>query len=284
VLISVAAIMLSTAGMPAATQADAAVRSEISFTPHGRILAVEARARFRAYGRDVADEAVRVVRLEDGSVMVVPASYRASDIQLGKDGSVRVTTKGIATSSNARVPLAAAAVGWTQQGATRCYSRTIKTPHGNNGGWMDTCYRLYKVTGESDSTYDYWNITAFATVDATRIYTTGDYAWIHVDKDGGPKFYWEDWDPRSDLSGNCGARSLSISALGFGLGFGTTVCESWLLTKYAAAGHLKVQWNGDSPGAREVALMSAIHLAQGGTPVWGISWNSVLKCYAQVAC
>jgi hypothetical protein len=226
---------------------------------------------------------VRVIRLEDRSTMVVPASYRLGDIQLAKDGSVRTTTEPLTASSGVE-PLAATAATWTQT-SSHCFSRTtIYTPHGNVGGWMDTCYRIYKLTGESDGTYDHWDITAYATVDATRAYTTGDYAWIHVDKDGGPTFYWEDWSPRSDLTSNCGTTALTISALGFGLGFGTTVCETWLLTKYAAAGELKVQWNGDSTGAREVALMSAIKLAQGGSPIWGISWNSVLKCYAQVAC
>ena len=95
---------------------------------------------------------------------------------------------------------------------------------------------------------------------------------------------WADWNPRGDISDNCGNRTLSISALGFGLGFGTTVCETWLLTKYAAAGTLKIQWNGDSTGAREVAEMAAIKNTPGITPIWGISWNSVLKCRPGFVC
>ena len=283
-LIGVAAITVIAGGVPASSQAEAPARSDISRTPNGRAIANEAKARFRGYGPDAADEALRVVRLEDGSIMVVPASYSASDIQVGKDGSVRMTTKSIAMSNDAESPLAVSAASWSQQGPTRCFARTtIKTPNGNNGGFMDTCYKLYKITGETSS-WDYWNITGFATFDATRANTMGDYAWIHVDRDGGGTWYWEDWDPRSDRTANCADSNLGITALGVGLGFNNTLCETWILTKYAAAGTLKVQWNGDSTGTRDVALMSAIHVANGVSPIWGISWKSVLKCRPGFVC
>ena len=283
-LASVAAIAVIAGGVPVSTQAEAPVRSDISRTPNGRAIAADAKARFREYRPDGADEALRVVRLEDGSVMVVPASYGTGDIQLGRDGSVRLTTQAVSTSSDPAAPLAVTAASWSQQGPTHCFSRTtIKTPNGNNGGYMDTCYRLHKLTGETSS-WDYWNITAFATFDATRANTIGDYAWIHVDRDGGGTWYWEDWDPRSDRTANCADSNLGVTVLGVGLGFNNTLCETWILTKYAAAGTLKVQWNGDSTGTRDVALMAAIHVANGVSPIWGISWNSALKCRPGFVC
>lgn len=284
ILVGVAAITVIAGGTPASIEAEARGRYDISRTPNGRAIAADAKARFHEYGSDVAAEALRVVRLEDGSVMVVPASYSASEIRLGKDGSVRMTTKAIPTSNEADSPLGIAAASWSQQGPTHCFARrTIKTPNGNNGGYMDTCYRLHKITGESSS-WDYWNITGFATFDATRANTMGDYAWIHVDRDGGGTWYWEDWDPRSDRTANCADSNLGITALGVGLGFSNTLCETWILTKYAAAGTLKVQWNGDSTGTRDVGLMAAIHVANGVSPIWGISWNSVLKCRPGFVC
>ena len=74
------------------------------------------------------------------------------------------------------------------------------------------------------------------------------------------------------MEGGAGAQEPVLKAVSFG----TTVCETWLLTKYAAPGELKVPWNGDSTGARDVALMSAIKVTPGASPIWGISWNSVL--------
>lgn len=275
-----AALILAATTLSPAALAAAPSSVDITASAQGRSLASAAEARFAKYG---VTDALRVFQMSDGTQIVAPEGYPVSDFQLRSDGSARTTTRA-ADTSMADAAVSAAAASWSQQ-SSHCFARTtIKTPHGNNGGFMDTCYRIYKLLSDGNSTYDYWNITAFATVDATRAYTTGDYAWIHVDRDGGTTFYWEDWSPRSDLNSNCGSTSLGISALGFGLSYGTTVCETWLLTKYAAAGELKVQWNGDSTGAREVALMSAIHVPQGGSPVWGISWNSVLKCYGQVAC
>jgi len=177
--------------------------------------------------------------------------------------------------------VALAAPYWDQRGSN-CFARWFAT---GSTGWMDTCYRINKLIESSDSTYDHWEITGYGTADTTKSGYTGDYAWIHVDRDGGPAFNWEDWSPRADLKGNCGNVSLSVSALGFGLGYGTTVCESWLLTKYAAGGEIKVQWDGDSAGAREVALMSGIKVTNGASsPVWGISWYLKTKCTSPFGC
>jgi hypothetical protein len=284
-LITVLALALWVVAPPAAN-GGISPRSEITQTTAGRSIAAAARDRFAQYGTEFAADALRVFRLQDGSALVAPASYAADDFQVGADGSVRTTTGGRASLSTVTrsTGVALAATSWVRI-AQHCFARSdIRTPNGNIGGFMDTCYEIYKLSGDPDSSYDYWNITTWATVDATRAYTIGDYAWIHVDRDGGGTWHWVDWSPHGDLSDNCGSRSLSISALGFGLGYGTTVCETWSLTKYSAAGELKIQWNGDSTGAREVAEMSAIKNNPGITPIWGISWNSVLKCRPQIVC
>jgi len=281
-LVALSTIVLWAVALPAATTAET-VRSDITNSAAGRAISSAAKERFRAYGPGFGDESTRVFRLEDGSAVVVPDGYDIDSIDLRRDGSIRLTT-GADTTADRTSAVVAAAASWSLR-SNRCFARTtIKTPNGNSGGFMDTCYEIYKLSGETDTGSDYWNITTWATVDATRANTFGDYAWIHVDRDGGGTWQWADWSPRTDLNDNCGSRTLSISALGFGLGFGTTVCETWLLTKYAAAGTLKVQWNGDSTGAREVALMSAIKNTPGVTPIWGISWNSVLKCRPGFAC
>ena len=182
--------------------------------------------------------------------------------------------------SGASVPSVAAAGPYWQQTGSHCFARWYaKNGAGQNTGWMDTCYRLHKLMSDGDSTYDHYTITAYATVDATREHWQGDYAWIHVNRSSGPTFLWEDWDPRTDKSGSCGNVTLSISGGGVGLSYGTSICETWSVTKGAAGGDLKVQWNGNSAGAREVALMSAIKVPNGASaPVWGISWYYKTFC------
>ena len=124
-------------------------------------IAAESRERFRAYGPDFADTPTRVFRLEDGSAVVVPAGYKLNDIDLRRDGSIRLTTAEPATTSDAATDsdFAAAAASWSLK-SHNCFARTtIRTPNGNAGGFMDTCYEIHKLAGETDTTYDYWNIT-----------------------------------------------------------------------------------------------------------------------------
>lgn len=280
------ATALLAAATPAPSLADGPDRLDITATRYGQRVAAEARARFRANGAQ--DAPIRVVRYRNsGIVVAMPASHRPADVEVSEDGAVRVASDALARAVRPTTDVTAlAAPYWQQVGTTRCYHTIAKTPMGKDGGFMDTCFRLHKVINDADSYWDYWDISAWATVDATAVHAIGDYAWIHVDRDGGPTFHWEDWNPRTDRSGNCNDISLSVSAAGVGLPLpGITVCETWTLTKYAAAGELKNQWNGNSQGAREVALMSAIHVRQGaGTPVWGVSWYSKILCYSGTNC
>jgi hypothetical protein len=246
-------------------------------------VAAEAKTRRETYG--LPDEPLRVVRYQiAGVVVIMPATHRPTDVQVNKDGVVRVTNDAVAATASEATT--AAAPYWQQMGATSCYHTIALTPVGKEGGFMDTCFRLHKVINDADSYWDYWDISSWATVDATAYQALGDYAWIHVDRDGGPTFYWEDWQPRTDREGNCTDVTFSVSAAGVGLPLpGISICETWSLTKYAAGGELKVQWNGNSAGAREVALMSAIHIRQGqGSPIWGVSWYSKIICYQGLPC
>ena len=289
-ILGTAAVMVA-AALPVGIVAGRPGDVDITATAHGRSVAAQAREQFREQG--APDVPLRVVSYRNGLVTIaMPASNRPSDVKVSSDGTVRVTTEGLvagATQSTqfASTSLAAAAAPyWQQQGASSCYHTIVKTPVGKNGGFMDLCFRLHKLINDADSYWDYWDISSWATVDATATYAMGDYAWIHVDRDGGPTFYWEDWNPRADKTGDCSDISLSVSAKGIGLSLpGISVCETWSLTKYTAGGTLKNQWNGNSAGAREVALMSAIHVRQGqGSPIWGVSWFSKIICYQGLPC
>ncbi|MFL5642746.1 MAG: hypothetical protein ACJ77V_07055 [Chloroflexota bacterium] len=272
----IAAIAMSFALVPGVT---AAPRSsgDITATTNGRESARAAADRFSGRGFRTDASSLRVVVAADGSEIVGPSTYSAADLaNLAGGGSISVK----ALAGSGTTELAAAAPYWNLRGSN-CFARYYK--YGGNPqqrlGWMDTCYHIHKLTGETDGAWDYWDIHGFATVDATNSASYTDSAWIHVDRDGGPTFYWYDWSPRSDTSGNCRSVTLSVSAYGAGLSFGHDACEVWNLTKYAAAGELKEEWDGFTKGAREVALMSSIKVANGASsPIWGISWNAVMVC------
>jgi len=258
---------------------------DITATATGRALARSAALHFKGRGIDSEAGSLRIFRLPDRSILATPRQFSAGDIQANSDGSVRVVvTADPEPPAFASAGVTFAATPYWDQRGSNCFTRTQYTnPYGTKTGWMDTCYKINKLVETSDSTYDHWEITGYGTSDITNSYWTGDYSWIHVDRDGGPTFTWEDWSPRSDVNGNCGSYTLSVSALGFGIGHGSSVCETWLLTKYAAAGEIKVQWNGDSQGARDVALMSGIKVPNGASsPVWGISWQLKPRCISKL--
>jgi hypothetical protein len=150
---------------------------------------------------------------------------------------------------------------------------------------MYTCYKIHKVINDADSAWDYYDIHAYATADATAPKAILDDAAILVERCCGPTLYWFDWSPGGDLSGNCGTQSLGVSYGGVGLNYGHTVCETWLLTRYAAPGKLKVTWDGFTQGSRQVALMAAVKVANGASmPVWYVSWNANVRCFYGQIC
>ena len=264
-------------------------RTDITGTSAGKAEAADAAAAFKALGADGSAK-LRVVRLENGGTVVVPAEFGVDDITLNADGSIELSTAKVvaqpaSTAGEAGTSEAAAAAApyWLGQGPASCYRLNPLTPSGNDGGNMDWCWRRYKLIGETDSR-DYWNIHVYATVDAVGSYRIGDWAWMHVDRDGGGTWAWEDWNPRGDVSGNCSARTLGISALGIGFTADTTVCETWSLTKYAAPGELKVQWDGNSAGARELDMLSTINVTSGASPAWGVSVSMKVICYQGTLC
>lgn len=272
-----AALAMSFALVPGVAAAPP-TSDDITSTSSGRDSAAAAAQRFSGRGFKTDANSLRVVRTADGSEIVGPSTYTAAALaRLAAGESISVQASGESASGTFA---AAAAPYWNLRGSN-CFARLYRyggTPQ-QRLGWMDTCYHIHKLTGETDGSWDYWDIHGFATFDATNSASYTDSAWIHVDRDGGPTFNWFDWSPRSDTSGNCRNVTLSVSAFGAGLSFGHDACEVWNLTKYTAAGELKEEWDGFTQGAREIALMSSIKVANGASsPIWGISWNAVILC------
>lgn len=272
-LACLAGLTVSAAPMAAASSGV----TDISATSGGVAAAQAAADRFDRYGVPTEPRALRVVILADGSMMIRPSTYMADKLAaLGSGGAITVQSGASVVTPGQTV---AAAPYWGLQ-ASQCFSRTYV--YGGDPsqylGWMDACYHMHKVINDGDGSWDYFSIHAFATVDAVNSAAYTDDATVHVYRNSGPTFYWFDWSPRGDISGNCGIQSFGVSYGGVGLSYGHTVCEWWRLTKGAAGGNLKVMWDGWTQGAREVALMSAIKVANGGWPVWTISWGTTMRC------
>jgi hypothetical protein len=158
--------------------------------------------------------------------------------------------------------------GWAQVYAN-CYARITDT-----WSWMDHCARIFKLSNDSDAQRDYYALQHYATAAANwpwRLWwgkissspvVTGSYG----------AQSWVDWSPKSDYSGNCRPVGLSVSALGFGLGFSTEQCESYHFTKDNPAVNYSLQgtWFVGSNVNRELAYEIAVSVAQGKGAAWTV--------------
>jgi hypothetical protein len=266
-LAAASVLLIATVGS-AAAESDP---NDITATAKGQEIATEAAARWAHAGIRTDTSAIVVVEEPDGTLTVMPRDMGPALIWNNDHGlGARVVVTGDASEREGRLtaeagPLTALSPE-AQPYASNCFARVSVT-----GGWMDTCYRLWKLYYETSS-FDYWAIQAWASMDSDSPFLT-DYAWIHVDIDAGPTPSWEDWDPGASWNSACHTQALGITLLGVGISGNFMACEGYTLTKYSAPGSLKLQYQGNSGATRELELMSAIKESGTGGPTWGISWN-----------
>jgi hypothetical protein len=142
-------------------------------------------------------------------------------------------------------------------------------------GEFHTCWHIYKLINETDNTKDYYAFRHFGTAGPT---TSGAHltdAWLDSRKhSNGPSMAWLDWNPGADVTSGCSSVTVSVSALGIGLSTPAfTRCETWDITKGAAGGSFKNDWNGSVQADRQVAYQTAISVAQGASPIWGLAFS-----------
>jgi hypothetical protein len=255
---------------------------DVSLTSTGKALAAKAAQRFTLMGFATSTEKLRVWSLEPGEYLIagrMPANFTSS-VTLGPDGRVEMSASyttptvldAVATSGMQVAPEAVESAPYWGTVNWDCFARDS-----NTWGWFDTCYKTSKLYGETDSR-DYWTLEQYGTAGASifgKIYSAS----LSASRNGsGSTMSWLDWKPRSTVTGSCVWKGLTVSALGVSLDSGGILCEKWVPTKYADAGHFANKWDCGCiwpfgqpyPNEREVDLMQTQAIPQGGWPVWNL--------------
>lgn len=142
-----------------------------------------------------------------------------------------------------------------------------------DGVYMDSCYKEYLLLNEPDSSRNYYALEYYGTAgpdpsaSPPRSLRQAGLAIESQDS----RALWHDWDPRSDTTGGCSNYTIGVSAFGASVSSTHTRCETWDITKPAAATapFWNMYENFDWPGTladREVALWEAVTVPQGNTP------------------
>lgn len=244
--------------------------SDITGTARGLELAREAAEHRVLLG--APSQPLRVLRDEAG-YLVVPSDTDLAQVPMtDESGRELVTYAPIVTApvpdGSALARNSALTSSWTQVGSN-CYARISDT-----WSWMDHCTRIYQLSNDGDGSKDYFALQHWATAAANSPWRLwwGKIASSPIVTGSYGAQSWVDWSPRSDYSGNCRPYGLSVSALGFGLGFSTEQCESYHLTKDNPAVNYSLQgtWYVGPNTNRELAYEIAVSVAQGKTVAWTV--------------
>jgi hypothetical protein len=142
-------------------------------------------------------------------------------------------------------------------------------------GWIDNCYAINKLMGETDSQYDYYELTHYATA-ASKYPCRLQWALLTCRRNTqlSSTMYWKDWYPKSDQPvSSCGDITLGITVFGVGLSYTSRICSSgWDITKYDEAGRFANRWYGSARASeREVAYMVCVKVPQNGYAIWDLT-------------
>jgi hypothetical protein len=264
---------LATAHPPSGLPAD------ITQTATGRQLATEVAGRHANLGVRVRADDLRVWRLRPG------------DYLIGKSMPLNLTTSAVTTSDGAielamtfdTDPARSQTISRTTSAATlaaswRWMSQGCFTRLQNAFGYIDSCYAIHKLTGESDPR-DFYKLEQYGTVGAKLLGKIYDGSLSAAKSAASSAMSWIDWSPRGNLSGNCVTIPLSVTALGVGFNASGVMCERWNIFKGAAAGQFREEWSCGCllpfgqpyPNAREIDYLQAISVANGRLAQWTIS-------------
>ncbi|MGH8010770.1 MAG: hypothetical protein ACREQ3_27595, partial [Candidatus Binatia bacterium] len=88
----------------------------------------------------------------------------------------------------------------------------------NNTGWLDECYKVHKLSGDSSSVNDYFQLEHYATATSDGPWTLTNITLESTQSGSSSPMSWMDWSPRSDQDvGNCQSIEIGISVEGAGL-------------------------------------------------------------------
>jgi hypothetical protein len=244
---------------------------DVTQTSVGAQIAQESMQRWQSYGWNFNSKGLKVYELNPGDYLVAPESTKiVLKSILQSDGSAKLDA-GVVTafspsvsSTEAQGVIPMQTPYWSLV-ASQCFTRVE-----NSTGWIDHCYQMNKLVGDTDPQKDYYQLQHYATAESKSIWILKD-AELACQRNGGSTQEWVDWSPRSDLpASQCGTIGISVSAFGIGISASHTICPTmWDISKYAEAGKFANMWTGSAwRSEREVAYMICVKVPQGGWPVW----------------
>ncbi len=244
--------------------------SDITSSPIGREMAREAAEHRVRLG--APRQPLRVLRDQAG-YLVVPADTEVIPVSITDESGRNIvmyapTVTASATDVVDLAPDGALSQSWTQVGAN-CYARIS-----DSWSWMDHCARIFVLSNDGDGSKDYYALQHYATAAANSPWRLwwGKISSLPIVTGSYGAQTWVDWSPKSDYSGNCRPIGLSVSALGFGLGFSTQQCEAYHFTKDNPAVNYSLQgnWYVGPNTNRELAYEIAVSVAQGKSAAWTV--------------
>jgi hypothetical protein len=253
--------------------------AEITQTVTGRQLATDVAGRHASLGVRVRADDLRVWRLGPGDYLIgksMPRNLRTST-QATSDGSIELSISFDTEPAQIREISQATSAGtvaaswsWRSQG---CFTRRQ-----TSFGYIDSCYAIHKLTGESDPR-DFYKLEQYGTVGAKLLGKIYDGSLAAVKSAASAPMSWIDWSPRGSISGSCTGIPLSVSALGVGFSASGVMCERWNIFKGTAAGQFREEWSCGCiipfgqpyPNSREIDYLQAISVGNGRLAQWTLS-------------
>jgi hypothetical protein len=264
---------------------------DITSTNEGRNAAAEAALRSTQKGFPTKAADLQVWQFSSGNILVVPRGFEVlaeNSVVTPRAQATRSTDEAISEMSAAGMTSATAAAApyWKFINGT-CFSRfTRANVH------IDACYRMNRLVNDGTTTYDFYELHFFATAgvnDNAGTLWQMQNAWVASSAASGSTAQsWWDWDPGSDISGNCRTIGLSVTGGVGGASLGIThnheACEVWDITKYAAPGSFRTTWRGHTTGDREAAFAIVSRVGQGKSPVGNLNWDVLQYCHPDFDC
>ncbi len=246
---------------------------DITDTSVGTQLAQEAVERWENNGWDYDCKELKVYEINPGDYIVAPASTKI-ELKFFKQPyesaklEPSIVTAAPSDSLSGAEGISPMEAQYWNLVASQCFARIEGVM-----GWIDHCYKLHKLVGETDSQKDYYTLTHYATAKSKVPFALTGALLTCAKYTSSSPMEWVDWNPRADQSvGQCSSITIGISYIAV-LTHTSTICSSgWDITKYAEAGKFANKWYGTAWWSeREVAYMVCVKVPQGGWPIWALT-------------
>lgn len=224
-------------------------RKDVTTTTEGKKMAREAAGRYGSLGIAARPDDLAVIEDDKGWVIGPKGTEPQIDDATGKvqivadarpanTASVPETRRVAPLAAPRRgadtgtqLPQATTPQAYWQLTNSHCWSRIYAS---SGWGYMDTCYKIWKMMQETNGSRDDFLIESYATMTGNS--GSGlEWAWIQTTKYGSVAQYWVDWAPDASTSGGCRTVPLGVgmsyAGVGGSISSAFTACEQLDVSK-----------------------------------------------------